>query len=77
MATTPKSQQLRDNSNLPIKDQSFYRIVAWALSIVVILTIVGGLWLASDGKDIPAAIIALDSTAVGALVGVLAGTKLG
>lgn len=56
-------------------DRLFYRIVSCALSIVIVLTIVGGIWLAGNDKEIPDAIIALGSTAVGALAGVLAGTK--
>ncbi len=56
-------------------DKPFYRIVAIALSAVVVLTIIGAIWLASNNKEIPDAIIALGSTAVGALAGVLAGSS--
>lgn len=56
-------------------DQHFYRVVAWSLSITVILSMLGSLGLASFDKSVPDPIIALGSTAVGALAGVLVGSK--
>lgn len=56
-------------------DQHFYRVVAWSLSITVILSMLGSLGLAYLGKSIPESILALGSTAVGALAGVLVGSK--
>jgi hypothetical protein len=56
-------------------DQHFYRVVAWSLSITVILSMLGSLGLASLDKSVPDPIIALGSTAVGALAGVLVGSK--
>lgn len=56
-------------------DRHFYRVVAWSLSAVVILSMLGSLCLAYLDKNIPEAIIALGSTALGALAGVLVGSK--
>ncbi|ETR67996.1 MAG: hypothetical protein OMM_10982 [Candidatus Magnetoglobus multicellularis str. Araruama] len=56
-------------------DRHFYRVVAWSLSAIVILSMMGSLWLTYLDKNIPEAIVALGSTAVGALAGVLAGSK--
>ena len=46
-----------------------------ALAVIVLVALGGGIWLASLGKDIPEAVLALGATAVGALGGVVAGQR--
>ncbi len=56
-----------------LDEKHFYRVVVWSLAIVASAALIGSIYLITDGKDIPDGIIALGSTAVGALAGVLAG----
>lgn len=53
----------------------FWRITVVALAVIVLVALSGGIWLASLGKDIPEAVLALGATAVGALGGVVAGQR--
>ncbi len=53
----------------------FWRITVVALAAIVLIALVGDLWLASLGKEIPQAVLALGATAVGALGGVVAGQR--
>ena len=52
-------------------DRHFYRVIGWGLVAVVVLSLIGSIGLAAYDKDIPEAIIALGSAAIGALAGVL------
>ena len=53
-------------------EQHIYVIITAVLGIIAILTIAGALWLTARGiPQIPDSIVALGSTAVGALAGVL------
>jgi hypothetical protein len=54
------------------KDLWIYRIVVGALSLAVLITIVGLIILAMTGRTAPEGLIALGSAAVGALAGLLA-----
>ncbi len=56
-------------------DRLFYRVVVWALAIVAVGALAGGMVLAGMGKDVPDTVLALGSAAVGALAGVLAGNR--
>lgn len=49
-----------------------YRIVVGALALVALATVVGGIVLAGAGRELPGAVIALGSAAIGALAGLLA-----
>ena len=53
-------------------DVWIYRMVVGALGLAVLLGIIGAIVLPGMGKDIPEAIIALGSAAVGVLAGLLA-----
>ena len=52
-------------------DRFFYRVVAIALALVALGALAASIFLAAAGKEIPQSIVALGSTAVGALAGVL------
>ena len=52
-------------------DRFFYRVVAFTLALVALGALAASIFLAAAGKEIPQAIVALGSTAVGALAGVL------
>lgn len=53
-------------------DNQFYRIVALFLGATVVLCVIGAIYLAYAEKDIPDALVALGSAAVGALAGLFA-----
>jgi hypothetical protein len=53
-------------------DKFIYRVVVGALAVVVLTTAIGAIILESGGKTTPQALIALGSTALGALAGLLA-----
>ena len=58
---------------MPLQNDNWiYRIVVGSLGSVILITIIGGLYLAYVGKNLPEGIIALSSAAVGALAGLLA-----
>ena len=52
------------------RDRFFYRVVAFTLSIVAIVSLVASTYLAKERQQVPDSIVALGSTAVGALAGV-------
>jgi hypothetical protein len=52
-------------------DRHFYRVAIWALSSLAVLALVGSIVLFALHKDVPEAVVAVGSTAVGALAGVL------
>ena len=54
-----------------IRDRLFYRVVAWSLAGIASLALVGAIVLAACDKAIPDSVVALGSTAIGALAGVL------
>lgn len=53
-------------------DAAIYRNTVYVLGAVVILSVIGTFWLTLQGRDLPAEIIALASTSLGALAGLLA-----
>lgn len=57
----------------PIPNTTVYKMVVGALGLTVLIVVIGAIGLAVTGKgEIPAAIIALGSMALGALAGLLA-----
>lgn len=71
------TQPAKTESNPPAfhSDRAFYRMVAGCLGAVVVIAVSGAIYLAAIGQSIPEALIALGSGAIGALAGVLAGSK--
>lgn len=61
--------------SLPMTDRWVVRIVVISLAIVTVLTLAGGFALAFDNKQIPDALIALGSAALGSLGTLLARTS--
>ena len=59
-----------------LSDRTFYRIVAGSLALVAIASILGSIAIVLSGGKVPDSIVALGSTAAGALAGVLASTRL-
>ncbi len=57
----------------PIDDKWLYRCVVWILGIVAIFALVSSTWILIDNNDktvtVPNGIVALGSTAIGALAG--------
>ena len=58
-----------------VSDRTFYRVVAWSLALVAVAAMIGSVFIAMMGKDVPQSVVALGSTAVGALAGVLASNR--
>ncbi len=58
-----------------LRDRRFYRIVALSLAILAGLALVGALALAAHDKEAPEFAVALGSTAIGALAGLVAGRR--
>lgn len=56
-------------------DPTFFRIVGWMLGIAIVLSVAGSIGLAACGKEVPEALVAIGSAAVGALAGVLASRR--
>ena len=52
-------------------DRYFYRVVGWGLVGIVGIAMGGLIWLAACEKEIPDAIVAMGSAAIGALASVL------
>ena len=52
-------------------DRHFYRVVAWSLAGLAGLALIGSIVLAAYDKDIPDFVVAIGSTAIGALASVL------
>jgi hypothetical protein len=59
-------------AQVPIPDTWVYRLLILILGVVVIGIVSGGFALAAGGKQIPEALVAIGSTALGALAGLLA-----
>ena len=58
---------------MPLQNDNWiYRIVVLSLGLVIIMAVIGGILLSSNGKSLSEGIIALASAAVGALAGLLA-----
>lgn len=53
-------------------DRPFYRIVVGVLGLLALIAAIGSIWLVAVSKMIPEVLVALGSTAVGALVGLFA-----
>ena len=53
------------------RDRFFYRVVVFTLGFVALGALVGSIYLAAAGQKVPESVVALGSTAVGALAGVL------
>lgn len=58
-------------------DSLTIRIVVGSLALVALLVVAGSIWLAHDGVAIPDALIAIGSSAVGAVAGILSRTSSG
>ena len=56
-------------------DPTFFRIVGWMLGLAILLSLAGSILLAACGEDVPEALVAIGSAAVGALAGVLASRR--
>ena len=56
-------------------DPVFFRIVGRMLGAAILLSVVGSIVLAACGKNVPEALVAIGSGAVGALAGVLASRR--
>lgn len=54
-----------------LRDRFFYRVVGSSLAILAGLALVGAIVLAAYDKSVPDFVVALGSTAIGALAGVL------
>ena len=54
------------------QDVWIYRIVVGALASIALATVLGGIALAATGTELPSAVVALGSAAIGALAGLLA-----
>lgn len=63
-----------DAENIAIwkTDKEFYRSVLYILGAAVILATLGGLGLSAFDKDIPQFIVAIGTTALGGVAGILA-----
>ena len=53
------------------RDRWFYRVVAWSLAVIAGIALIGAITLAAYDKPVPDSVVALGSTAIGALAGVL------
>lgn len=53
------------------QDVWVYRISVLALGLVVLCSMVGGIVLSAGGRQIPEAVVALGSAAIGSLAGLL------
>lgn len=58
-----------------VGDRVFYRVVAWSLAGIAAAAVLGCILIGVLGQDVPESIVALGSTAVGALAGVLASNR--
>lgn len=56
-------------------DSFTIRLVVGSLALIGLVCVAGGFWLASNGGTIPDALIAIGSSAVGAISGILARTS--
>ena len=53
------------------RDRWFYRVVGGSLAVIAGIALIGAIALAAYDKPVPDSVIALGSTAIGALAGVL------
>ena len=58
-----------------LQDRFFYRVVVCSLASVPLVALIGSIILIACDKSIPDSIVALGSTAVGALASVLVGSR--
>jgi hypothetical protein len=58
------------------RDRHFYRVVAWSLALLALLALIGTIVLVVFGREVPDAVVAIGSTAAGALAGVVTGDRL-
>ena len=58
-----------------VGDRLFYRVVAWSLAGIAGAAVLGCVLIGAMGQDVPESIVALGSTAIGALAGVLASNR--
>ena len=59
-----------------VGDRRFYRVVAWSLALVAGAAVIGSIFIGLQGQEVPESVVALGSTAVGALAGVLASNRM-
>ena len=71
-ANPVEALQHLDAGNVLSTDKFIYRIVVSALSLISLIGVLGAMILAFYKTDTPPAVIALGSTALGALAGLLA-----
>jgi hypothetical protein len=71
-ATEGKKEADAENIAAYFRDKEFYRGVLIILGAAVIIATIGGLALSFNGKDIPQFIVAVGTTALGAIAGILA-----
>ena len=73
--STPTHWSLKAGPVITNQNRSVYLTVVWMLGIVSILSLVGIIGLSFMAQDIPQALIALGSVAVGALGSLFTHTK--
>ena len=56
-------------------DRAFYRTIAASLGLAVLLCVMGAIWVATRGLEVPQVLTAIGSAAIGAFAGVLAAPK--
>lgn len=56
-------------------DRHFYRVIGWGLVLIAGTAAIGSIVLAAYDKDIPEALVAIGSAAIGALAGVLTASR--
>ncbi|MGI0118446.1 hypothetical protein [Zooshikella sp. RANM57] len=69
-----------DERNLPLRplpeplenDRHVYRTAVYALTGGILISLLGGIWLASNDKDIPQMLVAVASACAGALGALIA-----
>ena len=66
-SSTPAHWSLKAGPNINSQNRSVYLTVVWMLGAVSIISLAGIIGLSYIGKEIPQAIIALGSVAIGAL----------
>lgn len=74
-STADSTEELVSRHEVPIyqQDKFFYRVVSVGLASTAFIALIGSLILAYFEKSIPEGVIALGSTAIGALAGVIVG----
>ena len=59
-----------------VGDRHFYRVVVWTLAGAALVALLGTIGLVANDKAVPDSIVAIGSTAVGALAGLVAGNRM-